>query len=181
MAKTPSRTPLIAAIIMVLLILAGFNALAEKYRPKSEHEMEAEAKTQQAEAAKNDAGKTSATPAPDSAAPQGGSSPEASAALMQLGPDKTLGAKGAKKIITVGWSWTPDVQGNPNKVWAGISALQKAAPDAQIRVVNTDAVPDVPDGVSVNGVVVIPPVPDGSLRSVPEAYKSVVEAAGSGK
>ena len=171
MAKSPSRTPLIAAAILVLACLAGFNALNEKYRPKSEKEMEAEQRQAQEDAAKK-APKTGAAATPPPTPGQTGSGdPSASASLMQLGPDKVLGAKTAKTTITVGWSWTPDVQGDPNKVWGAVKALQQAVPNAQIRVVNTDEVSGVPDGVSIGGSVVVPPAPDGGLPSDQATYK----------
>ena len=176
MAKAPSKTPLIAAVVMVIAVVAGFNVIAEKYRPKSEHEMEeAEAKAQ-ADAAKvqADKSKTGASPAPASGEP----GQTADASLVTLGQEAFLGSKDGSKIITVGWSWTPDVQNDPGKVWNGLQALQKAAPNAKIHAVNTDEGSDVPDGVSVDGAVMVPLAPDGSLPATANAYLTLQGALG---
>ena len=166
MAKAPSKTPLIVAAVMVVGVIAGFNVISEKYRPKTEHELEAAAQKEQAEAAKN-AQKNAPSPPPET-----GAAP-ATASLVMLGDEATLGAAQASSTITVGWSWTPDVQADPGKIWNGIQAVQKVAPSAKIHVVNTDAGADVPEGVSLDGAVIVPLAPDGSLPSGAEGYQNL--------
>ena len=175
MAKSPSRAPLIAAVILVLAVLAGFNALNEKYRPKSEKELEAE-QAQAAKAAESKGGKAGSeagkAPAPIPA-PSSATNAEASTSLVQLGPDTFVGDKSGKNTVTIGWAWTPDVQGDPSKVSRAIDEVKKAVPNAQIRVVNTDEVSGVPEGVSVNGKVVVPPSADGGFPAEANAYQGV--------
>lgn len=73
-------------------------------------------------------------------------------ALTTLPTDLTLGPADAGTEVVFGWSWTPDVQSNPAQMEQVISTLQKAVPQTtKLRIVNTDAVPDAPQGVHVNG------------------------------
>ncbi len=175
--KTPSRAPLIAAIVLVLAVLAGFNALNEKFRPKTEKEIEAaQAEAAQAAASKGDkSGEAAKAPTP---APSAAANPGAATSLAQLGPDATVGAQNGANTVTIGWAWTPDVQGDPDKVSRAIDMVKKAAPNAKIRVVNTDEVSGVPDGVSMDGKVVVTPAADGSFPAEASAYQGVGSGAG---
>ena len=99
--------------------------------------------------------------------------------LANLPADSTVGPADAKHTVVVGWSWTPEVQADPSKVYNTVQALRKAAPDLKVRVVNTDAVPDAESGVVVDGKKVADTAPDGSLpqESVMQAVKDNTHGA----
>jgi hypothetical protein len=98
------------------------------------------------------------TPGPQ-AAPSG-----APGELAELPPDHTVGPDGAVREVVVGWSWTPEVQADPNKVAAALRAVTAARPPGKVRFVNTDVHPNVPRGVSVDGRKIADLEPDGSVN-----------------
>ena len=150
------RTPILVLAVGILLVgIVLLNVLAARIAPKSHEEEEQE---QQAAAAKASEPPKTAPPA------DAGTGPSASGALVQLPADGTTGPADAKKTVVIGWTWTPAVQADPNKVSAAVEAVRKALPDAKIRVVNTDAVPDAPPGITVDGKTVLPLPPDGAIE-----------------
>ncbi len=161
MPRPSSKTPLLVAIIgFALLCLVGLNVMQSKTAPKSEQEMEAEQAKQAAEAAKN-------APKTAQAAPltPGGEQ------LVALGANATLGPKTAKNEVVVGWEWTPEIQSDPGRFYQNIEEMSKAAPSVRIRVVNRDADPAIPLGLSQSGQVMVSPLPDGTLP--PTALQTV--------
>ena len=56
-----------------------------------------------------------------------------------MGDEKILGKKDGKTEITIGWEWTPVVQGDPSKVSNAISAIEKAAQSEQFKTALTNA------------------------------------------
>jgi hypothetical protein len=156
MANAPSKTILVAGIGVALGAMLMLNVLAQRIDPKYQEKVERD--RQAAEAQKRE----------QEIAKQGGKvspldPPVGEGRLVELGEEKVLGKPDGKQEIIVGYEWTPAVQADPTKVFAAITAIQKAAPEAKIRVVNVDAKPDVSPGVTIGGKVVIVPQPDGSI------------------
>ena len=147
---------------VILAVVVALNIIAQNSRPKTEAELQAE---QQAQAARStpDTKKTMPSPAPPTA-----STPADD--LTSLDADTTIGKGTGAPTVTLGWKWTPDVQADPSLVGKAVEALKNAGA-ARVRVVNTDAVAGVPDGLSVNGNVVVPLGENGSLNE-----KAVLES-----
>jgi hypothetical protein len=165
MANAPSKTILVAGIGVALGAMLMLNVLAQridpKYQEKLERERMAAEAQKQAEAQQNKPPTMPQAPAPG-------------AGLVELGEEKVLGKADAAKEIVVGYEWSPAVQADPSKVYAAVETIQKAAPDARIRVVNVDANPEVKPGVSVGGKVVVIPQPDGSLSADEHAIQDAL-------
>jgi hypothetical protein len=170
MANTPSKTIMVAAVGIAIAALFILNTLAQRidpaYQERMEKEKQAAAMQQQEQQHGHEDGKNSPLDQPTGEENN----------LVTLGDEKILGNKDAKTEIVIGWEWTPAVQGDPTKVYNAIAAAQKAAPNARIRVVNTDANPDVSLGVFVGGRPVAPPAPDGSLIVDPRTLETAVGA-----
>ena len=135
------RTPfLILAIGILLLGIVALNVAAGRFAGGNPEQNEA------AESAEEQKGSEPAqTPA---AAELEGSGN----ALVRLPPDTTMGPAEAAKEVVIGWVWTPEVQADPGKVSAAIEAVRKVVPgDVKVRIVNGDAAPDAPLGITVNG------------------------------
>jgi|GEM_PF-2315397 hypothetical protein len=166
MSGNASRTPILIAVVGVAIgLLVLLNIFQQRNDPKYREQMEREAARKRAEeAAKNAPSPTPAEPGPANE-------------LVMFGEEKTLGKPGGSPKITVGWRWTPTVQGDPTKVYSAVQEIVSAAPNASVRVVNLDAKPGaVPEGLVVaGGGVNIPLLPDGSLplEAVGPAIRSV--------
>jgi len=160
MAQTPSRTLLVAGVVVALGALLLLNAVMQRMDPAvQEREAQEAAQKQQAEQAKKQ---------PPPGMPGGGGD---SGKLVALGDDAVVGnAKGTPSFV-IGYEWTPEVQADPSKVYGVIDMISQAIPGARIRVVNVDTHPDVRAGISTGGKVVLPASPDGSIptQGVPMA------------
>lgn len=154
MANAPSKTILVAGVGVALGAMLILNVLAQRIDPAYQEKVARE--RQAAEAQKQQENSRAGENAPPVSSVAGGR-------LVELGEDKILGKPDGKQEVIVGYEWTPAIQSDPTKVFAAIEAIQKAAPDAKIRVVNVDAKPEVSPGVTVGGKVVIVPQPDGSI------------------
>jgi hypothetical protein len=79
----------------------------------------------------------------------------------------------------VGFSWTPEVQSDPSKVSNAVDALKKSlGSQARIKVVNVDASPGVPEGVSIGDKVIVPAQSDGTINpGAADAVKQALAAA----
>lgn len=137
-----SKTPLIVAVIAILLGMVALNVTAQRFTPGHEHEEEETAQTQ-----------GGAAPPPQTS--------EQTGDPAQLSPDQTVGPSSAKNTIVFGWEWTPEVQANPAKMVQAVDALRKAAGNARLRIVNVDAVPDAPRGLVVNNKTILELPPSG--------------------
>ncbi len=156
-----SRTPfLILAIGLLLLGIVALNVAAGRFAGGRDEETEA-AET----AAENT---EAAAPAP----------PRGADTLARLPVDSTTGPADARREVTIGWVWTPEVQANPAAVYDAVQAVRKAVPgDVKVRVVNADAVPDAPAGIIVNGQTVTELPPNGALDAA-QATEAVQHALG---
>lgn len=167
MANSPSRTVLIAGVVVALGAVLLLNNMAQQINPAEQERRakEQEAK-QEAEAAKKRP-EGAGSPTPVAPGVQGGGSE-----LVMLGDDTVLGTKGGKPKIVVSYQWTPQVQGAPTLVYNVVQSLQKMA-GAQIRVVNYDLHPDAPaPGVYVDEKLITPAASDGSLKLQPGSINS---------
>jgi len=140
-----STPTFIIALAVLLLGMVGLNVADRRFAPKTPEQEAAEqaAKAQKSEAA-----------------------PAAPSDLVRLPPEQTLGATNAKSEVVFGWEWTPEVQADPAQMQRVIETIQQAAPGAhvKIRVVNVDAVPDTPRGLSVNGKTILALPPNGLIE-----------------
>lgn len=136
-----SSAVLVAVAVLALIVVAGLNALIGRMA-SGEHQDEAAATESSAASSSGGASGSAGRPTP----------PASSAyALSSLPPDATVGPANANTRIVVGWSWTPDVQADPNALADALQAArQMSEQGAQVRIVNTDAVPGAPRGVFVN-------------------------------
>jgi hypothetical protein len=177
-SSRPSNSPVLIAVVVVALGgLVGLNMMANQARPKSDHEIEAEQKAQAAAAASpSPAVAASAAPsAPGMPPGPAGTMSSDSNSLVLAGAGSTLGAPEAKQEVIVGFSFTPEVQSDPSKVSNAVDALQKAlGPMARIKVVNVDEKPDVPEGVSIGGKVIVPAKSDGTIDAGADAVKKAL-------
>jgi hypothetical protein len=146
--RPKNNTPLILVIVgaclggMVLLNRAQF-----ENRPKSENELREEEES-----------KAAAAPHQTQSY---GDAPSMAGELLGLPPDASLGAKGANKVVTLGYSWSPEVQAEPQKAADSLKELRTYLEQAgsrmnvRFRLVNTDVQRDVPEGVSLEGKVLM--------------------------
>lgn len=171
MSGNTSRTPILVAVVgIAVALLVVLNIFQQRNDPKYQEQMAKE----QARKASEEAAKKQQEAQPPADA---GAANE----LAAYGAEKTLGNPSGATKVTIGWNWTPAVQGDPNKVLAAATAASKALPNASVRVVNLDANPGaVPPGVTVDGKTVVPPGPDGSLPAdaVSAALPAVAGAPG---
>jgi len=157
---------LIASVVVALGALVILNGVMQRMDPKfQEQQAEEAAQKKQEEQQKQ----------PPSAS--GPSSP-GGAKLVELGDDAVVGNKKGTTEIVVAYQWTPDVQADPSKVYNVIEMLPKATPQAHLRVVNADAHPGTPLGVSMNGKVVLPAQLDGSIPANPMMMQSIMRMTG---
>jgi hypothetical protein len=174
----PSNSPVVlAVVVMAVAGLVGLNVMSNQVRPKTDHEIEAE----QRERAKAAA---SPTPAAASPAPAGKGEPSAMTSsdpnsLVLAGEGNTLGSPSASQEVVIGFSWTPEIQADPSKVSGAVAALQQTlGSQGRIKVVNVDASPEVPEGVSIGGKVIAPAQNDGTIApSAVEAVKKALATA----
>ncbi len=138
-----NNTPVIVAVIGIALVgMVALNRMQFESRPRTMAEM-VEERDKAIAAAK--------------AAPPEASAP--TAPLLGIPEDVTLGEKGAARVVTLGYSWTPEVQSEPEKAAEALRRLQTtlsssssaAKPAVRFRLVNTDVVRDVPEGVTCEG------------------------------
>lgn len=145
-------------VVVALAGLVGLNVMSNQMRPKSDHEEEAEAKS---------ATTASASPAAVSTSPVGvpGETPLSDPnSLVLVGEGNATGLPTAKQEVTVGFSWTPEVQSDPSKVSKAVDTLQKAlGSEARIKVINVDEKPEVPGGISIGGKVIVPAQASGVI------------------
>lgn len=153
--KRPQNTILVVIIVFAIAIFAGLNTMMNRAGGSPEPEEAAQEKAA--------AETTAANQAPPTAA---GATP------VQLPTDESVGPANAPVKVVVGWTWTPDVQGNPQALQAAIQAIRQAVPDAQVRVVNVDAAPDVSPGIQVNGRTVME-LPENGIVKPADAARAV--------
>ena len=158
--QRPGNTVLIVIVVFAIVIFAGLNVAIG--RLGDDKHSENEAATEQPAAEK-------AAPAPQ---------PSPSAGGGPLPTDESVGPANAPVKVVVGWTWTPDVQGNPQALQSAVEAVKKAVPGAQVRVVNVDAVPDVPQGIQVNGRTAMD-LPENGIIEAAKAAEAVTKAASS--
>jgi hypothetical protein len=180
--QKPSLVLPIVVAALALVGLVSINTFAQKNRPKSSAELIEE---ERAQAAAEEAKK--GTPAPPQVDPATGnvssgapSSSEINPAL--LGPEFSLPSRAAGENapeVSIGYEWTPDLQGDPERLAKLARQLQELVPQAKLRFVNTDANPDAKPGIVVNNQVVVPPDADGNINDA--SLKSVADAVGSAK
>ena len=173
-APRPSNSPVIFAIVAIALAgLVGLNVMSNQMRPKSDHELEAEQKEQNSPVA---AASPAAAPgfAPVAGAPGAVSASDPNG-LVLAGQGTVSGSATAKKEVIVGFAWTPEVQSDPSKVSNAVEALQKSLGDeVRVKVVNVDESPDVPEGVSFGGKVLVTAQSDGMIS--PAAAQAAMRA-----
>ena len=169
MVKAPSKLILIIVALISVLAMVFLNKYSnEKLTPKNEEQEEQEQQAAAAaDAAKNKAPMASIkTPAPGSAK---------AATLATLGQDATLGSTSpSAPEVTIQWSWTPEVQADPSKVYDAISGIAAKMPNVRVHAVNTDEVSGVPSGIFVGGRQVTPAGPDGSITVNPPALTAAL-------
>lgn len=162
---------IVAGLAVVLLV--GFNVIASNNRPRSEQELQAEESRRQAEAAQK------ATTAGGTGGAAAASDTMAGNELALLDAETVSGNPKSPTTITIGWRWTPDVQGNPSLVYSAVEQAQKFGQNVPIRlrIVNLDAVANgnVPEGVSVGGKTLVPLGADGGLDA--DATRQAMMAA----
>jgi hypothetical protein len=157
----PSNTP---AIIGVALLSIGGLVLINKAsldsRPKTQQEMEAEEQAKQ-------------TPASSTPVSQEETSKGSDSDLVVTG-DLSAASGDGKKTLTLGYSWTPEVQANPRAIEQGMTMMKTyvAQKGMGFRTVNVDANPSVPDGLSIDGKQLAPlpengvPTPEWGMTSL---------------
>jgi hypothetical protein len=147
---------LIAFVLVAVLVFAGLNVVIGRMTPGDEHS--------------GDEAPEASQSTPASAATSG--APPGSSNLASRPVDETLGSSSAQKNVVIGWSWTPDVQANPDAMERALAVARSVAPDARIRIVNTDAVPGAPSGVIINGRKVLD-LPSTGLLSTDDVARAV--------
>lgn len=158
-ASRRSSPALFIAIGMALAALVILNVATMRLDPKYLEQQAKLAAEKQAEAAAK-AGGTNA----DAPPPATGSGHE----LVGLGPDAIIGpSTNTKHELLIGWEWTPDVQADPSKIYRAVEEIRKAIPQLRIRVVNADETPNVTRGVSLDGNLIAPMLPDGGVDGAP--------------
>lgn len=172
MPNRSSAPVLIVGLVIAVGAMALLNNAQYQNRPKTMQELQAE-----------DEAQSKAHEQEHDRKPPGAKTAVATAAdkLVELGPDTTLGPESAKKQVTIGYNWTPEVQADPMRVYGPIEmSLKMSRGELKVRVVNLDApgAPAVPPGLSVDGKVVARLRPAGGFdpgemqRAFGEAMKS---------
>jgi hypothetical protein len=164
MAQAPSRALLGAGVVVAIGALLILNSFMQRLDPKyQEQQAEAEAQKKQEEEQKQQQKLNASGP----------SSPNANK-LVELGDDAIVGKKDGKPEIVIGYSWTPEVQADPSKIYNVIDMITKAAPQAKLHIVNADAHPGAPVGIYMSGRTVIPAQPDGTIPVSPMAIQAIL-------
>ena len=158
--ERPRNTIFIVIVIFAIAIFAGLNVAMG--RLGGGQHSENEAATEAASSEKT----ASQQPPPPAATP------------VRLPTDETSGPPNPNLKVVVGWTWTPELQGNPQALQNTIESIKKAAPGAQVRVVNVDAVPDAPTGIQVNGQKAME-LPENGIIEAAQAAEAVAKAASS--
>jgi hypothetical protein len=168
MNKAPSRVILAAFALVAIVAMVMLNSFIQRNNPE-EQEKQAQEAAQKAAAV----GAQKATPAPMASHIR----PAPAADLSTLGEDAVIG-RGTGPEVTVRWSWTPAVQAEPNKVYAVVTALQKAAPGIRLHLVNADETPEEPLGVFVDGREIAPAAADGGITVDPAVILKLAGTSG---
>lgn len=141
--KPRNNTPAIVAVVGIALVgMAALNRAQFENRPRTMQEMMEE----------RDKAMASVPPSPSAAH-------ESAGPLLGISEDVAVGSKEASRVVTLGYSWTPEVQAEPSKAAEALQRLQKTLNrpetggpfDVRFRLVNTDVVRDVPEGVTCEG------------------------------
>lgn len=167
---------MVAVVVMALAGLVGLNVMSNQVRPKTDQERQAE-EMERSKAAQSPNPAATPTPAAVPSAPSGrtGVSLADPNALVLSGAGSTLGSPDAKQEVVVGFSWTPEVQSDPTKVSNAVDALLKTlGSQGRVKIVNVDERPEVPEGVSIEGKVIVPAQNDGTID--PGAAQTVKQA-----
>ncbi|MCX6366190.1 MAG: hypothetical protein NTX57_05715 [Armatimonadetes bacterium] len=147
--RPKNNTPLLLVIVgaclggMVLLNRAQFES-----RPKSDSELRQEEENKAAAAQPRQTQTY-------------GDAPNMAGELLGLPPDASIGSKGANKVVTIGYSWSPEVQAEPQKAADSLKELRTYLEQAgsrmntRFRLVNTDVQREVPEGVTLDGKVLM--------------------------
>lgn len=155
--RKSSSTPMLLAVAGVAIgAMVLLNVVQYQNRPKTPQELAAEDEERMAKS-----GQPTPSPPPNRNDP--------AAKLVALGPDATIGPKDATKKLTLGYYWTPEVQGTPMRVYGPIEMIEKmgrSATGISIRVVNLDlpGAPKVPPGIAFNGKILAPLRPEGGFE-----------------
>lgn len=160
-ASRRSSPVLFIVIGVAIASLVGLNIMQQNNDPAFQEKIAREAEREAAKkAAKQNEVKTKdPKEAQEEMARQGPANE-----LVTYGAEKMLGSSNGKHKVTIGWLWTPEVQGNPALVYNAIQMAKTELPDATVRVVNLDAKPGaVPPGLAVDGTVMTGLTPDGGI------------------
>ena len=141
--KPRNNTPAIVAVVGIALVgMAALNRAQFENRPRTMQETMEE----------RDKAMASMPPSPSA-------SREPAGPLLGISEDVAIGSNEASRVVTLGYSWTPEVQAEPRKAAEALQRLQQtlnqpetsASFDVRFRLVNTDVVRDVPEGVTCEG------------------------------
>lgn len=141
---------MVGVVAVALLGMAGLNRMQHEGRPRTEAEIEQEVQAQKERAQKA----TAATPAP---AEEEDLSAEEE--LVALPPEISFGKPRPDREITVGYQWSPEVQAAPRETAQSIKNAIKMfkmmdghlEERVRYRIVNCDAMPEVPLGIYLDG------------------------------
>lgn len=163
--RKSSSTPMLLAVAGIAIgAMVVLNIIQYENRPKTSQEILAEEQEKGATPPPN--GRPTPPPAKD----------DAGVKLVALGPDARIGPADARKILTLGYYWTPEVQAEPMRVYGPIEMIEKmgASQGIAIRVVALDLpnAPKVPPGISENGKVIAQLRPEGGFE--PQAIQEVL-------
>ncbi|MDX1931870.1 MAG: hypothetical protein SFU56_04625 [Capsulimonadales bacterium] len=173
MARQPSNTPLIIAVVLALVLLLGANMMAQNNNPEIQERLEKERAEKEAakQAEKGDSQAKDKESMMENAPATSGDPSD----LVLYGERKTLGEKSGFPRIVIGYSWTPAIQQNPSSITKIAQQLEKLVPKASIEVVNIDSNPGTPAGVTVNGKLEVPVRPDGTPNVDGSSMRGLME------
>ncbi|WP_309707809.1 hypothetical protein [Armatimonas sp.] len=147
--RPKNNTALLLAVVGVCLGgMVILNRAQFENRPKSENEIRQEEENKAAAAAPHQTQTY-------------GDAPSLEGELLGLPPDASFGTKGSNKVVTLGYSWSPEVQAEPQKAVDSLKELRTyldqvgARMNMRFRLVNTDVQREVPEGVSLDGKVLM--------------------------
>lgn len=149
MAQRRSNTPLIVGVVAAALFgMAGLNRMQHENRPRTEAEIENEIKEREGRSKPAPV----ATPAPEEAL-----SPDEE--LVALPAEIVFAKPRADREVTIGYQWSPEVQAAPELTARSIRNLlqllkmmdQHLEERVRYRIVNCDALPEVPLGICLDG------------------------------
>jgi len=169
MARRPNNLPIFIAVAAAIGGVVVLNVMQQKNDPDlQEHIQEQDQKKAQEDAAKKTDTERQKTPA-QSAANE----------LVTWEPDKMMGKAGGSPVITIGYVWTPDIQGDPSQIYDVVQGVISTIPNAAVRVVDLDAKPGaVPAGIRAGNLLDVPLGSAGEFppgKVVSEALHSALE------